>query len=334
MNPMIKDLLSHNGAAVVTVDQWEKKREDIKRRLYSTLGLPPAPRNARDLTVVDEEHTEHYRRQRISYTVAQDQITAYLLIPDPLEEPAPAVVAMHQTVNSGKKEVVALDGCRDFAYGHDLAERGYIVLAPDYLTSGERVSPGENPFDSAEFYNRYPEWSIVGKNMEDSMAAADVLCMIPGVDTERIGVIGHSLGGHNAIFAMAADSRIKAGVSNCGMSVFSEEELRMEWSLEEGYIFIPALRKYFLEDLEPPFDIHEVAASIAPRAFLNISSYYDQAYGNQEFLAEVGVQLYRVYRLYGKERQLSWFMHGNDHSFPWYARVLAYEWLDKFLKGE
>ncbi|MBU7021041.1 MAG: alpha/beta hydrolase [Theionarchaea archaeon] len=329
---MIKDLLSYNGTTVATVDQWEEKREDIKRRLFSTLGLPPEPRNTRDLTVIDEKRAEHYRRQRISYTVMQDQITAYLLIPDPLEEPAPAVVAMHQTVNSGKNEVVALDGCRDFAYGHDLAERGYIVIAPDYLTAGERVSPDKDPFDSAEFYNHYPEWSVVGKNMEDSMAAVDVLCMTPGVNTERIGVIGHSLGGHNAIFAMAVDNRIKAGVSNCGISVFSEEELRMDWSLEEGYIYIPALRKYFLEGLEPPFDIHEVAALIAPRAFLNISSYYDRAYGNQEFLADVGIQLYRVYKLYREERQFSWFMHGNDHSFPQYARALAYEWLDTFLK--
>ncbi|MGC1121543.1 MAG: alpha/beta fold hydrolase [Candidatus Methanofastidiosia archaeon] len=329
---MIKDLLFHNDTTVVTTDQWEKKREDIKQRLYRTIGFPPEPRNTRDLTVIDEEHVKHYKRQRISYTVMQDRITAYLLIPDPLEEPAPAVVAMHQTVKSGKNEVVTLDGCRNFAYGHDLAERGYVVLAPDYLTAGERVSPGENPFDSAEFYKHYPEWSIVGKNMEDSMAAVDILYTVRGVDTERIGVIGHSLGGHNAVFAMAADSRIRAGVSNCGMSVFSEEELRMEWSLEEGYIYVPALRKYFLEGLEPPFDLHEVAALIAPRPFLNISSYYDQAYGNQEFLADVGVQLYRIYRLYGKESHFSWFMHGNGHSFPWYARALAYNWLDRFLK--
>ncbi|MBU7014234.1 MAG: dienelactone hydrolase family protein, partial [Theionarchaea archaeon] len=270
---MIKSLLSKDDGTIDTVGQWEKNREDIRERLHRTLGFSPEPRKTRDLVVLDEEHLEHYRRQRISYTAMQDRITAYLLIPSPLEKPAPAVVAMHQTVNSGKNEVVALDGCTDFAYGHDLAERGYIVLAPDYLTAGERVSPGESPFDSAEFYKRYPEWSIVGKNMEDSMAAVDILCTVGGVDPKRIGVIGHSLGGHNAMFAMAVDHRIQACVSNCGMSLFSEEELRMEWSLEDGYIYIPALRRYFLENLEPPFDIHEVAALIAPRPFLNISSY-------------------------------------------------------------
>ena len=62
------------------------------------------------------------------------------------------------------------------------------------------------------------------------------------------------------------------------------------------------------------------------------TAYYDQTLGNQEFLAEVGVQFNQVYKLYGNQNHFSYFMHGNDHSFPRFARKLAYEWLDKFLK--
>ena len=36
----------------------------------------------------------------------------------------------------------------------------------------------------------------------------------------RIGVIGHSLGGHNAIFTALFDGRIKAVVSSCGFNAF------------------------------------------------------------------------------------------------------------------
>jgi len=115
------------------------------------------------------------------------------------------------------------------------------------------------------------------------------------------------------------------------ISVFSEEE-RMEWSLEEGYIYIPKLRRYFLENMEPPFDLHEVAALIAPNPWLNISSYFDEAYGNQEFHAEVGAQLYQVYNLFNASDVFGYYMHGNNHSFPKSARALAYEWLDRFLK--
>jgi cephalosporin-C deacetylase-like acetyl esterase len=197
---------------------------------------------------------------------------------------------------------------------------------------GERVYPGKERFDSAPFYEKYPDWSMVGKDIEDSMSAIDVLCTFDFVDINKIGVIGHSHGGINAIFAMAMDERIAVGVSNCGMSVISEEEKCLEWSAEDGYTYFPKLRKYLLAGEELPFDINEVAALIAPRPWLNISAYYDKTLGNQEFLAMVGVQLTQVYNLYGKRNHFAFFMHGNDHSFPIFARVLAYEWLDKFQK--
>jgi hypothetical protein len=233
----------------------------------------------------------------------------------------------------GKDEVAGLRGYKDYAYGTDLVRRGYVVLAPDYLTMGERIFPGKKNFDSMPFYEKYPNWTMVGKDIQDSMSAVDVLLTLGFVDENRIGVIGHSHGGSNAMFAMAMDERIVAGVSNCGMSVMSEEENRLEWSAEDGYIYFPRLREYFLEGRELPFDLNEVAGLIAPRPWCNISAYYDKTLGNQEFLAEVGVDLSRVYKLYGKQNQFGFLMHGNDHSFPRFARSLAYDWLDRFLRG-
>ncbi len=224
-------------------------------------------------------------------------------------------------------------GSKDYAYGHELAARGYVVIAPDYLTFGERVFPGKQQFDSMPFYAQYPAWSMVGKDIQDSMSAIDVLCSFDFVDQDKIGVIGHSHGGSNAMLAMAMDDRISAGVSNCGMSVISEEEKCLEWSAEDEYIYYPTLRKYLLEKQELPFDLNEVAALIAPRPWCNISAYYDKTLGNQEFLASVGVQLNQVYKLYGKQNHFCYVMHGNDHSFPKFARSLAYDWLDKFLMG-
>lgn len=329
----IKDLLSFGSTVITEIDQWQAKCQDIEARLYDTIGTPPVLRNTRAIEVLHEEICPEYARRKVRYAVGENEsVSAYLLVPHNIEQPAPAIVAMHQTVNSGKDEVVGLGGCPDFAYGHELATRGYVVLVPDYLTAGERIFPGEGGFQSGPFYARYPDWSMVGKNIEDSMAAVDVLCTLSCADEDRIGAIGHSHGGHNMIFAMALDERIKTGVSNCGMSVFSEEEERLEWSLEEGYIYIPALRAHFLRGEETPFDMNEVAALIAPRPWLNISSYHDVAYGNQEFLAQVGVQLYQVYRLHGRQSAFSYLMHGNGHSFPRFARSLAYSWFDRFLQ--
>jgi dienelactone hydrolase len=329
----IKQLLVNGNEVVQSITQWEQRVADIKERLFNTIGVPPVTRSTSSIEFISEEPLDKYIRHKIAYYVGKgERITAYLLYPKELAKPKPAILALHQTVGSGKDEVVGLDGYPDFAYGHELATRGYIVLAPDQLTAGERVYAEKDSFESDPFYEQYPNWSIVGKNLEDSKSAIDVLYKLEYVDKDRIGVIGHSLGGHNAIFAAALDDRIKATVSNCGLSVFSEEEERLEWSLEEGYIYIPKLRRYFLENIDTPFDLHEVAALIAPRPWLNISSYFDQAYGNQEFLAEVGTHLYQVYNLFNATDAFGYYMHGNGHSFPKSARMLAYEWLDRWLK--
>ncbi len=329
----IRPLLKDENLVIQELGQWQLKREKILSYLFNTIGTPPFERHTRSFQIIDEKICDHYIRKKVSYVVGEgDVVTAYVLKPKDLLVPAPAILALHQTVEFGKDEVVSLQGNPDFAYGHELAKRGYIVLAPDQSTAGERIYPGKNCFDSGSFYEQYPEWSMVDKNVEDSKSAIDVLLSLDYVDKERIGVIGHSLGGHNAIFVSALDERIKVAVSNCGLSAFSEEEKRLEWSLEEGYIYIPKLRKYFLENIEAPFDLHEIAALIAPRPWLNISSYYDEAYGNQEFLAEIGIQFYQVYNLYKRTGAFGYYMHGNDHSFPKSAREFSYAWLDQWLK--
>jgi fermentation-respiration switch protein FrsA (DUF1100 family) len=282
-------VLADEDGVIGELPRWERRRDGIRARLFETIGLPPVTRNTRSIRVVAEEELDDYVRVKITYVVGEgDTITAFLLRPRDLITPAPAVLALHQTVDEGKGEVVGLAGSSDFAYGHELARRGYRVLAPDHLTAGKRIYPGKGSFDSGPFYEQYPGWSMVGKNLEDSRSGIDVLCTLDDVDPDRIGVIGHSLGGHNTIFVAALDERIRVAVSNCGLSAFSEEEEALEWSLEDGYVFIPKLRRYLLDDVAPPFDLHEVAALIAPRPWLNVSSYFDRAYGNQEFLA-IGV---------------------------------------------
>jgi len=330
----IKELLPKQNGTPFRLDQWLKKRENIKMRFVENIGALEIPRNTRGMETIETTSCENYERHKIRYIVGEnEEIRAYLFVPAGVTVSCPAIVAMHQWNDFGKDEVAGLNGSTDYAYGHELAEQGYVVLAPDCLTFGERVFAGKDMFDPGPFYEKYPNWSLVGKDIEDSRSAIDVLCMLDIVDKNKIGVFGHSHGGSNAIFAMALDDRVTIGVSNCGMSVISEEEECLEWSAEEGYIYFPKLRKYLLEGKELPFDINEVAALIAPRPWLNISAYYDRTLGNQEFLAEVGVQINQVYKLYGKQNHFSYFMHGNDHSFPKFARKLAYGWLDKFLKA-
>lgn len=330
----IKPLLPEHYDPTGILEWWSEKRKDIQQRFLENIGTPPFARNTRSIETIETTNHENFSRYKLRYLVGEmDVIHAYLFVPDTETKDSgfPALLAMHQMNNYGKDEAAGIQGSKDYAYGYELANRGYVVLAPDYLTMGERVFPGKQIFDSMPFYEKTPNWSMVGKDIEDSRSAIDVLCTFDFVDQDRIGVIGHSHGGSNAIFAMAMDERISAGVSNCGFSVISEEDKCLEWSAEDEYIYFPTLRKYLLEKSELPFDLNEVAALIPPRPWCNISAYYDKTLGNQEFLAGIGVQLNQIYKLYSRQNHFCYLMHGNDHSFPKYARSLAYDWLDRFL---
>src|SRR5262245_10144408 len=88
---------------------------------------------------------------------------------------------------------------------------------------------------------------------------------------ERIGCIGHSLGGHNTMFTAAFDSRIKALVSSCGFTNFpkySNGNLKV-WASAR---YMPRIANmYELKPDRMPFDFPEVVAAFAPRAFLAIA---------------------------------------------------------------
>ena len=114
----------------------------------------------------------------------------------------------------------------------DMAEAGFVALAPDYLRDGERIKPGRRPYDTTDFYKEFPDWSIHGKDAWDTMRAIDYLETLDFVDPEKIGMIGHSYGGHSTIFAAALEPRIKVAVANGPVSDFLHHG--MHWAVPKG----------------------------------------------------------------------------------------------------
>src|SRR5438477_9043142 len=106
------------------------------------------------------------------------------------------------------------------------------------------------------------------KAIWDNMRGIDLLESVDEVDRARIGCIGHSLGGHNAMFTAVFDTRIKAIVSNCGFTSFSKYfggNLK-GWSSPR---YMPRIATvYEANPAKMPFDFMEVVAAVAPRAFL------------------------------------------------------------------
>jgi dienelactone hydrolase len=169
------------------------------------------------------------------------------------------------------------------------------------------------------------------KAIWNNMRAIDLLQALPEVDAEKIGCIGHSLGGHNTMFTAAFDTRIKVIVSNCGFNAFPKYyggNLK-GWS-HNGYM--PRIASAY--DLKPekmPFDFPEVVAAFAPRPFLASAPTGDANFevsGVKDCISAAQP----VYELLGAKEKLAANYPDCKHDFPPEVRKVAYDWLDRWLK--
>jgi dienelactone hydrolase len=230
----------------------------------------------------------------------------------------PAVLCLHQTTRFGKDEPAGVRGGSDLKYALELAERGYVVLVPDYPTFGEH----QYDFKTQKTYA-----SGSMKAVWDNIRAVDVLETLPNVDRKRLGVIGHSLGGHNAMFTALFEPRLKVIVSSCGFTTFRKDDLP-SWT---GPTYMPRIASEFGNDVKRmPFDFDEIVACFAPRAFLACAAEQDDDFdvsGVRDIIATASP----VYRLYGHPEHLAAYYPPAKHSFPPDARKKAYEFLDRML---
>jgi pimeloyl-ACP methyl ester carboxylesterase len=286
--------------------------------------LPPAEKAVPpDVKATEEVKAERYIRKKITFAVEKDdRPPAYLFLPMGVKGKVPAVLCLHQTNGAvGKKEPAGLGNKPNLFYALHLAERGYVTLAPDYPNFGEyKIDVYERGYQSASM-----------KAVWNNMRAIDLLQSLPEVGAEKIGCIGHSLGGHNTMFTAAFDERIKALVSSCGFTSFPKyyNGNLKGWS-HRGYM--PRIASvYELKPEKMPFDFPEVVASFAPRAFLACAPLHDDNFevsGVKDCIAAAEP----VYELLGAKEKLSATYPDCKHDFPPETRKVAYEWLDRWLK--
>jgi dienelactone hydrolase len=302
---------------------WPKRRADILAAMQEVMGsLPPAQSaNPPVVELLEETRLPKSLRRKILFTVEPgNRVPAYLFLPDTGGVRLPAVLCLHQTTRDGKAEPAGLGGMPNLHYAVELANRGYVTLAPDYPNYGDyHRDPYESGYASATM-----------QGIVNHRRAVDLLVSLPEVDPHRVGVIGHSLGGHNALFLAAFDERVRAVVTSCGFNSFFKYyggDLA-GWS-HPGYM--PRIRAVYARDpKEMPFDFSEVLAAIAPRpVFVNapLRDANFEVSGVQDCLAAAAP----VYRLLGASDSLVAVHPDTTHDFPPETRRAAYDWLDRTL---
>ncbi len=218
---------------------------------------------------------------------------------------------------------------RNLAFAIDIVEAGFVALAPDYLRDGERTPKSGRPYDTTEFYERHPDWSIVGKDVWDNGRAVDYLQTLEFVDSERIGMTGHSYGGHSTIFAAALEPRIKVVAANGPVSDFLHHG--MHWAVPKGggaSQSLPNLRPFVLDHTRPlPVTFYEFTSLVAPRPL-----WVGQAAGEHRPMDEENYAAVReVYAALDASDRVKYYWYAGDHDFPPATRRSMVAWFRRWF---
>lgn len=307
----------------------EPNRKEILERVQRVMG--PMPLNSRkvalDMQVVQEEPLDGYIRRKVTFAVeAGDRVPAWLLIPTgEIKKKLPAMLCLHQTIPIGKDEPVGLGEQESKRQALHLVKRGYVCLAPDY------PSFGEYRYDFATAFQRGDYASGSMKAIWNNMRAIDLLESLPEVDRSRIGAIGHSLGGHNALFTAAFDPRIQVTATSCGFCSFSKYmggNLK-GWTSDR---YMPRIAREFGNDpRKMPFDFTDVFLAICPRAIFVSAPLHDANFDVEGVRAVIRA-VQPEFARQGAVGRLKVVYPDAKHDWPTESRNQAYEFIDSVLK--
>ena len=258
-------LFEFNASTESSARQWRTralaKVRDLLGEMPHSVPLKP--------DIVESVDMGSYTRKKIIFDAdSQSSVPSYLLIPNRLQQSAPAVLCLHDRYSSkdatvgiahSDEEQARIDNkSRDCA--RQLAENGFITLTFDLRGFGERseLGLGNHQCDQLFLRGAFIGLNVLALNVHDSMRAIDLLAEIEEVDIDRIGCVGLELGGTISIWTAAMDKRIKSAVI-CGY-MNEYEACTGNFGTPCAAEFVPALKRYF--------SLSDVAAIIAPRPML------------------------------------------------------------------
>ena len=317
---------------VKSVRDWQKRRTEILRGMREVMGPLPREEKRCPLDVKTEEEADcgDYVRRYLTYASEPgSRVPAYLLIPNSAlnkKAKTPGLLCLHQTHRLGQKVVVGLGDSPNDEYAVELARRGYVCLAPAYP-----LLANYNPDLKSLGYQ-----SGTMKAIWDNIRGLDLLESLPFVKRGRFGVIGHSLGGHNAIFTAVFDQRVQVIVSSCGFDSFLDYYRGDPdvWKPEHGWCqtrYMPKLSAYGGRLNDIPFDFHELIGALAPRNVFVSAPLGDANFQWRSVDAVIDAAS-QVYRLYGVPGNLRGEHPDCGHLFPRETREMAYNLFDGNLK--
>jgi dienelactone hydrolase len=319
-----------------SVRSWQKRRTEIRKRLWQLLGDLPElfiPK----VTIVQRLSKDGYRMERFTFdNGVGDTVYGYVLIPAGHDRRGPAILYHHyhgDKYKQGKEEVISKAfSMLDFATGEALAREDYLVLCIDAYAFGERRFQG--PAGKKEEGGRTEEslfktflWqgrTLWGMMVRDDLMALNYLLSRPEVDPKRIAAMGMSMGSTRTWWAAALDERIKVAV--CVSCLTRYQNLIAHGRLRQHgiYYYVPNI-------LKEKIDAESVVGLIAPRPLLTMTGDKD-AGSPADGVWVINAFQEHLYKLYGKSENFRGLVYkglGHEYTPEMWCETL--NWLKKHL---
>lgn len=322
--------------APATVQEWEKRKEEIRSQLWKLLGkLPARPKNLQVRTVSREERDGYIFEKFTFDNGAGAEVPGYIFLPKEIKGKAPAILYCHWhggQYDNGKEEMLKAAHTPEQP-GPTLARRGFVVLGIDAYCFGERNGKGPGGAEekggagemTASKFNLWAGRSLWGMIVRDDLIALDYLVSRPEVDEKRVGVTGISMGATRSWWLMGLDERIKAGVAVACLTRY-ENLIEHEGLKYHGiYYFVPGMLNHF--------DIEAVIALSAPRALLCLNGDRDEG-SPVDGIREVEKRAAPVWKLHGAEENFESVIYpntGHEYKREMWEKMLG--WFEKNLKS-
>jgi pimeloyl-ACP methyl ester carboxylesterase len=155
-----------------------------------------------------------------------------------------------------------------------LARAGFAVFCYDPIGTGRRVE------EAGLFYERHPDWSLLGKMIYDAQAALDAMSELPYIDPDRIWVVGYEMGALVAMHLAALDNRPDGYGLVCPPLPYRLDTDVYEtggvqrWAQE--MMLVPRLGLFAGLETHIPYELDEALAGVAPKPLVLITPTHDR----------------------------------------------------------
>ena len=248
-------------------------RRGFARRLRALLGHAPS-KVPLQVECAEELETERFMRRKI-YIRSEEHYwaPAYLFLPKPRREAAPAIVCLHghsgiyPYIRDGTEEQRAKSKKLDLDFAPYFAENGYVTIAPvqrGWNETSESAGGSGKGCQRMAMNSLLTGMTPVGLRCWDASRLVDYLHTLEVVDSSRIGAAGLSGGGTIALFWAALEPRVKLAMVAGYYCTFADSIYSIHHCICNC---VPGIMEWG--------EMREVAALIAPRPLLVISGTKD-----------------------------------------------------------